>query len=372
MVKNAHEDDSTTPRAGLGDVYATAGVLSILVVSVHLQHSGSSHGWPWPLQVLTWVVFLGLRADPLQRRMGRGSLTRGNGWRTALGCVSGAAVASGAGLPELTAAFCAVVIAVHLQWGHHRALRVGGVMTVGLVLLADAAVHLGVVDAFTGTSSTVLSLAVAGLGLPVVGNLAVLAAGQERTQLALLDEQRQREDLLRRTAERNPLTGLLDRRALDAALDLAASQAGPGRAAGVLCCDVDRSKAVNDEHGHAAGDAVLVQVAERLLSTTRDGTPVGRVGGDEFVVVLEGLADPAHAEAVAGRLRAALAAPFVVDGVDVGAGVSLGVSTASEPNTARSLLAGADAGTYAAEEARARVAPAGHGPASTSAVTANG
>lgn len=104
-------------------------------------------------------------------------------------------------------------------------------------------------------------------------------------------------------AERDPLTGLGNRRLLERKLKTALLEAHHGAAAcAVLFADVDHFKQVNDVHGHAVGDGVLQMVAETLRLGVRATDCVARWGGEEFVVVLTDL-DPAHLSAVAEKLR---------------------------------------------------------------------
>ncbi|WP_432495831.1 histidine kinase N-terminal 7TM domain-containing diguanylate cyclase [Kineococcus gypseus] len=181
-------------------------------------------------------------------------------------------------------------------------------------------------------------------------------------QLALVERLRAQ---LAEDSVRDPLTGLHNRRFLDAALaaELGAQPpAGRAPGAGLLLLDVDRFKVVNDTHGHAAGDEVLVAVAGALADGARPGDVVARSGGEEFVVLLPG----AGAEATAARaeeLRAACARLCVP--VPRGAGVrpTVSIGTAVHPadgTDAPSLLAAADRALYAAKAAgRDRVVAAG-------------
>ncbi|MGH8975770.1 MAG: putative bifunctional diguanylate cyclase/phosphodiesterase, partial [Acidimicrobiia bacterium] len=121
----------------------------------------------------------------------------------------------------------------------------------------------------------------------------------------------------------------------------------------VLFLDLDRFKWLNDSLGHAAGDELLVEVAARLRDTMRAEDTVARFGGDEFVVLCDGVADQAEAEAMAGRLAAVLAGPITVAGEETTVTVSIGIAYApptSMGDTPESLVRDADAAMYRAKE----------------------
>ena len=121
----------------------------------------------------------------------------------------------------------------------------------------------------------------------------------------------------------------------------------------VLFLDVDRFKWLNDSLGHTAGDEVLVAVANRLAGALRPADTLARFGGDEFVVLSEHLQSAADAEALAGRLRTALAAPIAVAGDETALTISVGIAYApAEANgvSAESLVRDADAAMYHAKE----------------------
>jgi diguanylate cyclase (GGDEF)-like protein len=151
--------------------------------------------------------------------------------------------------------------------------------------------------------------------------------------------ERRREEALAHSALHDPLTGLANRRLIDAHLDVALARARRGeRSLGVLFLDLDGFKQVNDVHGHKAGDAVLTEFAERLTQAVRASDPVGRAsdpatlvsrpGGDEFMVILSDLpADPGPSIAVVvDRIRSALEEPFDIDGLELAIGVSIGAA----------------------------------------------
>ncbi len=172
------------------------------------------------------------------------------------------------------------------------------------------------------------------------------------------------EDQLRHAALHDPLTGLPNRTLLTDRLGGALTRAQRlGQDIAVLYCDLDGFKRVNDANGHAAGDRLLRETADRLRSVLRPQDTVARVGGDEFVLVLE--ADGANAPGseaesltlgidVARRVVAALAEPVLIDGVEHVISTSVGLAYAGGPGstrTAEDVLRDADAAMYRAKAA---------------------
>jgi diguanylate cyclase (GGDEF)-like protein len=146
----------------------------------------------------------------------------------------------------------------------------------------------------------------------------------------------------------DPLTRLPNRALLMDRLDVAlAARADTRSQVGVLFCDVDGFKAINDALGHEAGDRVLRHVAERLGSAMRAGDTVARIGGDEFVAVCPRLPARGDLDALVARVAAALAEPSPVAPV----GVSIGAILARPGEGAAGVLRRADAAMYA-EKAR--------------------
>lgn len=117
----------------------------------------------------------------------------------------------------------------------------------------------------------------------------------------------------------------------------------------VLFLDIDEFKAINDSFGHSAGDEFLVHVAQRITGILRETDTAARIGGDEFVVVCEGLADPSEAGLVAQRIQKALGAEIPVRGRSVAAPVSIGIAISRPHSTAEELLRDADAAMYSAK-----------------------
>ncbi len=134
---------------------------------------------------------------------------------------------------------------------------------------------------------------------------------------------------LRRLATSDHLTGLANRALFTEHLDEVVERAGhTGRSVAVLFCDLDRFKEVNDRFGHAVGDRVLVEIAERLCAIIRGDDMVARVGGDEFVIICDGADDPDALAALADRVIDAVGRPFDVGEDQAMVGISVGVAVA--------------------------------------------
>ena len=139
------------------------------------------------------------------------------------------------------------------------------------------------------------------------------------------------------------VTGLASRASLDARLKRAwdAFQ-HEGRGFALLFVDLDNFKEVNDQLGHIAGDQVLRLAAARLASCVRVGDSIARYGGDEFVLLLDGVLDRDVAHKVAERIRAAMAEPVVVGSHARVLGASVGIALAAEAESVEALLQSAD------------------------------
>ncbi|SEK19760.1 sensor domain-containing diguanylate cyclase [Streptacidiphilus jiangxiensis] len=125
-----------------------------------------------------------------------------------------------------------------------------------------------------------------------------------------------------------------------------------GRALAVLFCDLNGFKNINDRHGHAAGDATLIEVARRLQHAVREGDTVARMGGDEFVVLADGV-DRARAKDLADRLRTAIAPPIRWENRTLRVGVSIGIGWAGCGMSIDEVLHTADELMYVEKRARA-------------------
>lgn len=164
---------------------------------------------------------------------------------------------------------------------------------------------------------------------------------------------------LERLASVDALTGLLNRRMFHDRLERALKRAQrTGKSVGLLFIDLDAFKQVNDTHGHAAGDAVLKQVARRLQRCVRASDSLCRLGGDEFTIVMEDSRLPRDAEAVAQRIAQELEAPFTVAGQPVSCHASIGIALYPDDGVNAEML------QYVADSAMYRAKRAGrHGRA---------
>ncbi len=153
-------------------------------------------------------------------------------------------------------------------------------------------------------------------------------------------------------AERDSLTGAANRRTFQQVLErtLAIPRKGSKPVSAVLFLDVDDFKVVNDSLGHAAGDALLIAVTERISNLVRDGDLVARLGGDEFAILTSDDADLHRSRAMAERLVRELRAPYLIRDEQVGVTASIGIASArGTEQTAEEVLRNADVAMYMAK-----------------------
>ncbi len=168
-----------------------------------------------------------------------------------------------------------------------------------------------------------------------------------------ISERKEQEEKVAYQAYYDALTGLPNR---ILALDRLQHAANHARRDGTKCAamflDLDNFKQINDTLGHAAGDTLLCQAAERLRAVVRDEDTVARLGGDEFLVIMGGLADGRDAERVARKIIAAFAELFRIEDRDFSASASIGMALFPDDGTEPSvLLRNADLAMYEAKEA---------------------
>lgn len=120
----------------------------------------------------------------------------------------------------------------------------------------------------------------------------------------------------------------------------------------LLFIDMDGFKQVNDSYGHAVGDTLLQKIAQRLSGCVRESDTVGRLGGDEFLVLLNGISECEHAEMIAEKIRAELGKPFEVDSLFLQLAPSIGVAHyPAHGNDEQQLIHSADQAMYRAKKA---------------------
>jgi diguanylate cyclase (GGDEF)-like protein len=164
-------------------------------------------------------------------------------------------------------------------------------------------------------------------------------------ELAALKE---REAQAQRLADRDPLTGLYNRRRMRELLEAAIGEAAlQSQYVGLLFIDLNGFKGINDEYGHAAGDKILTTVASRIAARVRTGDLVCRYGGDEFVVVLPSVPDGAAVTRVADTIRERVALPYWIHGNEQHLTAAIGESMyPHDGDSAEALLQRADQAMY--------------------------
>jgi diguanylate cyclase (GGDEF)-like protein len=183
-----------------------------------------------------------------------------------------------------------------------------------------------------------------------LSNLVALTIDRSRLQEALLRLAALQSELADR-AFHDPLTSLANRVLFIDRIERALLERDPERhAVSVVSVDLEDFRRINTDHGHAAGDAVLIEVARRLHECLRRTDTAARLGGDEFALLLPEVLHPREAEVIAQRVVEALAAPVVTEGVAVSVRASVGLACASAEDTSAAVLL--RHATAAAKEAR--------------------
>lgn len=361
---------------GRGGARALAGqIVSVwlLLAVLHwlLVHLGAVPASPWTSwSVLAPFVVTGLGAVVGSTAVLRRVLPGGPARHpiAALAVVAASAVVQTAvtGYPFL---YPRLVAAAGVTTLHHvpgpRGVRAYVAVVLGGVVLCLVAAHPGPVPhVLPAAVDVALGVGIATTAAHVATTMGRAAAAVERARQDLLAAEQRRVRELRHAADHDPLTGVLNRSGLQRAVRALATN-GPSSATagvGVVYVDLDGFKAVNDRHGHGAGDEVLVTAASRLRALARDGDVVARVGGDEFVLVLTACDDEAQVDLVGSRVREHLQRPVVVVSsagrgpvtVTTGAscGTAWGPAGRTEPDV-DALVAAADAEMFLAKAAHA-------------------
>jgi len=252
------------------------------------------------------------------------------------------------------------VIAVALPWRFSASaglpfLVIPALSVTGVLLgTRAAAVMVFVAGAVVETLTTIGDGPFSGSGaftglLPAQMYL-VACSASGLTAAALMAGLASREEM----ALHDSLTGLANRRLLLDRFSVARSHLArrPG-AVGLMVVDLDGFKAINDEYGHAVGDHVLVETARRLQSIVREEDTIARIGGDEFVILLDRVDDPASLPALAERIEHVMREPIATGAATVRPGASVGYSiTERHDESHEALLTRADHAMYAAKHDR--------------------
>ena len=177
----------------------------------------------------------------------------------------------------------------------------------------------------------------------------ISGGGWIATHEDVTDRQRAEERIVH-MARHDGLTDLPNRMMLRERLDHELKRVKWGECLAVLCLDLDHFKSVNDALGHPIGDELLKVVAERLRRCTREPDTIARLGGDEFAVIMTGMGAPTDAVALAKRIRESITKPYHLDGHQILADISIGISLAPADSTEPDqLLKNADMALYGAK-----------------------
>lgn len=205
-----------------------------------------------------------------------------------------------------------------------------------------------------GIDNTALAIAIGAVTVLILGTTLVVSALDAHFAVVnakLAQTLQSANDQLRTVALFDNLTALPNRLLLDDRMRQALVHAErAGKSFAVLFVDLDRFKAVNDSYGHSVGDALLQAVGGRLTSVLRKGDTVARIGGDEFVIILEDLSAPPDAALIGKKILAELCAPFGIRGHELNISCSIGISLCPQDGLdLDTLVANADMAMYKAK-----------------------
>ena len=311
------------------------------ILALALTSVGGEVGWWWIVPLLAGLAGFAV-ADSFMRNSSHPAVWVATAWGILpLLLLDAVVVTGGAASPVLMwFALPAVTLGVRFE---PRGIALGTAYIVVLMLIGTV----GLDPAGAGAHREELVAAIA-----LVLSTVILSG-------ALVESDRAH----RRRSTLDPLTGLFNRNALDQRLrelDGQPTSEAEGLSHALLLCDLDNFKHVNDRLGHAAGDAVLQDVAYTMRAALRAGDSIYRVGGEEILVVLPGAAEKGATE-IAERLRVAVAQRRPI-GVDVTISIGVALAPPGLVDT-DALVEVADAALYAAKEAGRDRVIVGAGPA---------
>jgi diguanylate cyclase (GGDEF)-like protein len=329
----------TRPMLVLGSVSMACAICGMHYLGMAAMDMAPGIQWNWPMVGLSVLVALVTSAAALgiffgmRRVCGRRAML----WQLAASLVMGLAIAGMhyTGMAAANFPLGAVCLSADQLGGEGLAVLVSA----AAVLMLTAALLMAVIDARMQAREALMA--------------GSLRNANEQLQSA--------NDELHRLAFQDALTGLPNRalfqdRLQHAALRLDRSD-DPGKRQGdrkagrlaVLFIDLDGFKPVDDSYGHAVGDLLLKQVAQRLQEGGRGADTLARIGGDEFVLLMEDVGGEGDAAAMAQRLIVNMARPFEGDGLDLVLSCSIGIALYPDHGNADKLVAAADAAMYNAK-----------------------
>jgi diguanylate cyclase (GGDEF)-like protein len=298
------------------------------ILALALASAGPEVGWLWLVPLAAGFAGFAV-ADRFMRASERPWLWIAAAWGALPLLLGGAVIATGGPASPVLVWFAlpAVTLGARFDpWG----MVVGTIYLISIFLLSTIAVDPASASAHSQTLVADIALVLS----------TVILSG------ALVESDKAH----RRRSTLDPLTGLLNRNALEqrlTELEGTPCDVAAGRSHALLLCDLDHFKRVNDQLGHAAGDAVLQDVAYTMRSVLRAGDSIYRIGGEEILVVLPGASEQ-DAVGVAERLRQAVRKRRPA-GVNVTISIGAAVTRPSVVNT-DDLVARADAALYAAKD----------------------
>jgi diguanylate cyclase len=221
---------------------------------------------------------------------------------------------------------------------------------------ASTATLIGVINGRLPVNFWTLHSFELGATIDMLFYMRVLSLGTQAMHAAAQHASRER-DAFRFLAHSDPLTGLSNRRGLNAQIKNALQQRTPDGLVALYLLDLDGFKPVNDTHGHDVGDELLCLMAKRLQAATRTHDVVARLGGDEFVILTRGLTRPEQAEALAHKLLETVREPFQLGPHRCEIGLTIGYTLAPfDGDDPADLIRRADAAMYEGKEAGKGVA----------------
>ncbi|AEV84554.1 putative signaling protein [Actinoplanes sp. SE50] len=312
-------------RTVIGPLLVCAICMGAVLAVVKLMLAGTDAVSVRSLQALGLLVLIGALASALTRILEHDARWLGVG--PLISTVEGVLVVVAAGQPPAAAGAAA---------DRRSTFSVMPYVAVGVI---DS---LLLIHTLNGRQNTAMVIGSVLVTVVVVGRQII--AFRDNTHL--IDSLREHRRMLQHQATHDPLTGLANRALFYEDVSAACAQ----HDATVLLLDLDGFKPVNDTFGHAAGDALLVEVGRRLRDTAAQAQRVARLGGDEFAVLLPS-SDQDTARTAADRIIAALRPPIATHGVTLPVRMSIGIAVYTDGDDAESLIRHADLAMYEAKAA---------------------